>query len=295
MAIKTVLCVAVTVSAAGALSITRKADEQRKADVAVKWSMETDLPRSVLHTNDTVNSGCGEILPGYFIIESLLWEDSWPAKAYNINECSQSCDKKGDDCVGFSYRIPSHSKKKQCYLYKGLHKKLKRGMSFVRCLPGFECQKGLPGFKFSHVGTWKDGHHIKELDEQSVEDCASQCHRKRGCVGLTYWVGHNQDKYCFHFENENNMEGPRRDQRGFSYAKCTTEPVQTHTVLEDGARFLQALASKKDEPKDEPKDDAPTAEEAKPEEEEKDDGLQEASLAEANPAAPAAEEAEPDN
>jgi len=260
MATKIGVCVAVAASVAGALSITGTSEEQRrtlaflsKADVTVKWPMETDLPRTVLHTSDADFSGCGKEVPGYFTIQSLQWESSWPVKATNTTECAEKCDNL-QECVGFSSRQPTGDKKLQCNLYRGLHQKLHRGMSFVRCVPGFECQKGLPGFKFSHVGTWRDGNQIKALDDESVEDCAMACQRNRSCVAMTYFEGHDDDKYCFHFNNENNQPGPRRDMRAFSYSKCTLDAAK---VPEEGVRFLKALASKKDGPKDEQSEDAP--------------------------------------
>lgn len=245
MPIKTVVRVALIVSVAGALSITRKADGQleRKSETNGKWSMDTDLPRTVVQTNDAVSSNCGKDIPGYVTIESLLWESSWPAKAYNHTECAQRCDEH-KECVGFSARQPNRGRL-QCNLYKGLHKQLHRGMSFIRCVKGFECQKGLPGFMFSHAGTWRHGKHITELDDEDIEGCAMACHRNRACVAITYFVGHDEDKFCFHFENENNKDGPRRDMRAYSYAKCSADAPPA--VPEDGRRLLLALSSKKDE------------------------------------------------
>jgi len=237
MAIKMFTRVAVTVSVAGALELSEK------ADATAKWAMDSDLPRAVLQTNDMENSGCGKEVPGYFMIESLLWESSWPSKAFNTSQCAEQCDK-NTDCVGFSSRQPNRGRL-QCNLYKGLHKKLHRGMSFVRCVPGFECQKGLPGFKFSHAGTWRDGRQIAALDDMEVEACAMECHKNRACVGITYFVGHDEDKYCFHFENEDNKGGPRRDMRAYSYSKCAAQSVEK--IPEDGMRLLESLALKKAE------------------------------------------------
>eukprot|EP00959_Pyramimonas_sp_CCMP1952_P188387 3939708-Pyramimonas_sp.AAC.1 len=70
MAIEIVARVALTVSAAVALSIAEGEGLQRKtAHTKTEWPMETDLPRTVLQTNDMNSSGCGREIPGYFTIE----------------------------------------------------------------------------------------------------------------------------------------------------------------------------------------------------------------------------------
>jgi len=236
---------AMTISVARAFSITDKEDVQRRKrkKTHTEWPMETDLPRTVLQTNDNENSGCGKEVPGYFMIESLLWEDSWPAKARNTTACSWRCNEH-QDCVGFSARQPTHGRM-QCNLYRGLRRQLNRGTSFVRCMPGFQCQKGLPGFQFSHAGTWRDGKQIEALDDESVEECAAACRRSRACVGITHFVAHDEDKYCFHFENADNKGGPRRDMRAYTYSKCAAQ--DDAQVPEESMLLLRALASKKDE------------------------------------------------
>jgi len=216
---------------------------KRGAMDKVQWPMETDLPRTVLVSNNSNSSGCGAKIPGYFMIETLLWESTWPVemkKSDGEQQCAKHCEK-ATDCVGFSARQPLKGRM-QCHLYKGLHQKLHRGNSFVRCVPGFQCQKGLPGFQFSHAGTWRDGKQIEALDGEAIEECALGCRRNRACVGFTHFVGHDEDKFCFHFENENNKEGPRRDMRAFSYARCTSEPVE---IPQDSMLLLQSLEAKK--------------------------------------------------
>jgi hypothetical protein len=257
MAIMMVVRAAMTVSVASALVITENAvaDEIRRGKRStthlikrgamdkVQWPMETDLPRTVLQSNNSNSSGCGVKIPGYFMIESLLWESTWPIemkKSDGERQCAKACEK-ATDCVGFSARQPTKGRM-QCHLYKGLHQKLHRGHSFVRCVPGFQCQKGLPGFQFSHAGTWRDGKQIETLDGEAIEECAMACRRNRACVGFTHFVGHDEDKYCFHFENENNKEGPRRDMRAFSYARCTSEITE---IPKDSMLLLQSLEAKK--------------------------------------------------
>ncbi|CAK0906830.1 unnamed protein product [Prorocentrum cordatum] len=238
MAIAAFVRAAVTISFAGALSISEKVDGGKS-----KWPMETDLPRTVLASNNSEFSGCGKNISGYFLIESLMWESTWLAKVSSTASCANACDK-NEDCVGFSSRKPTGGKPLQCHLYRGLHKKLHRGNSFVRCMKGFECQKGLGGFKFSHAGTWRDGKMIEALADEPIEQCAVACKRNRACVGFTHYVGTDDDSYCFHFENEDNKEGPKRDMRTVTYSKCTheQEPIPHESMV-----LLRQLASKKDD------------------------------------------------
>jgi len=214
MAIAAFVRAAVTISFAGALSISEKVDGGKS-----KWPMETDLPRTVLASNNSEFSGCGKNISGYFLIESLMWESTWLAKVSSTASCANACDK-NEDCVGFSSRKPTGGKPLQCHLYRGLHKKLHRGNSFVRCMKGFECQKGLGGFKFSHAGTWRSGKRIPHLDDEDMEECRLACRKDRGCVGFTHRVNREDDKFCLLFEDPDNRQGPSRDSRASTYSKC---------------------------------------------------------------------------
>lgn len=60
------------------------------------------------------------------------------------------------------------------------------------------------------------------------------------CVGFTYRVTKEGDTSCFHFENEENKEGPTRDMRSNTYSKCAQFQVPA-------APESQALDSKDEE------------------------------------------------
>ncbi|CAK0886695.1 unnamed protein product [Prorocentrum cordatum] len=231
MAIKTVVRAAVTVSVVGAISV-----DMQKA--GTMWTM-SDLPRSVLKSKDDAVSGCGKEIPGYFQFPGLKWANTWRSiETWNSTVCAQTCDD-NSNCIAFTAKArQDRHGKMHCNLYKGLLKQMDhRAMSYMRCVSGFDCEDG---FQFTHAGTWKGGKQIDKLDYESKAECRLACYYNRGCVGFTYRVTKEGDTSCFHFENEENKEGPTRDMRSNTYSKCAQFQVPA-------APESQALDSKDEE------------------------------------------------
>mmetsp|Transcript_44427 Transcript_44427/g.123842 ORF Transcript_44427/g.123842 Transcript_44427/m.123842 type:complete len:266 (-) Transcript_44427:109-906(-) len=231
MTIKTAVCAAVTASAASALK------------TQAKWGILTDLPRAELQAKDLAASGCGKDLPGYFTIEGLMWEASWQkSKVWNATECAQNCDE-NTHCVGFSTRR-GHGKL-ECSLYKGLQKQPDHmATSYTKCLKGFDgCNDG---FQFSHAGTWRNGKKMVRLDDEDMEECQKACRLNRGCVAFTYRVNKVDDKFCVHFEDAGNKEGPKKESRANTYTKCILEGSQAfedNSTAEDNSTLEDAASA----------------------------------------------------
>mmetsp|Transcript_5375 Transcript_5375/g.14389 ORF Transcript_5375/g.14389 Transcript_5375/m.14389 type:complete len:272 (+) Transcript_5375:91-906(+) len=237
MASKTVVRAAVTVSVARALSVTGKAGAE------TKWGMFTDLPRAELQAKDLAASGCGKDLPGYFTIDGLMWEASWQkSKVWNSTDCAQICDA-NTHCVGFTTRR-GHGKL-ECSLYKGLQKQPDHmATSYTKCLKGFDgCNDG---FQFSHAGTWRNGKKMVRLDDEDMEECQKACRLNRGCVAFTYRVNKVDDKFCVHFEDAGNKEGPKKESRANTYTKCILEGSQAfedNSTAEDNSTLEDAASA----------------------------------------------------
>jgi len=239
MAIRTVVRAAVAFSAASALSMSESVYGQHVQEMEARWNMGTDLPRALLVSKDQAASGCGKDYPGYFTIDGLMWMGTWKsAKSWETTGCARHCDE-NRHCIGFSTRQPRHGKL-QCWMYKGLIPQQDHlAKAYMRCIKGFECQDG---FQFSHNGTWRAGKRIPHLDDEDMEECRLACRKDRGCVGFTFRVNHQEDKFCYHFEDADNRQGPSRDSRAITYSKCAQ-------LLEDGS-VLRTAATNETEAED---------------------------------------------
>jgi len=227
MAIKSVVRAAVTVSVASALSL----DAQHMQKTGTKWSMQTDLPRVELQTKDLAASGCGKDVSGYFKIDGLMWNASWRnSKVWNTEECAKTCDEI-TACVGFTTRR-GHGKV-ECLMYKGLQRQADHlAMSYMKCFKGFDsCQDG---FQFSHAGTWRNGIKQKKLDDEDAVECQKMCKMNRACVAFTHKVNKIDDKFCFHFVDAGNEEGPTKESKANTYSKCVLEG-SLQEALEDNS------------------------------------------------------------
>jgi len=248
MTIKSVVGAAVTVSVASAFSLTGKTDAQHMQKTEARWSMQTDLPRVELQTKNLAASGCGKDVPGYFKIDGLIWNASWRnSKVWNTDECAKTCDE-NTACVGFFTRR-GHGKV-ECSLYKGLQRKADHSaMSYMKCFKGFDnCQDG---FQFSHAGTWRNGIKQRKLDDEDMVECQKMCKMSRACVAFTHRVNNMNDKFCFHFEDAGNEEGPTKESRANTYSKCVLEGslqevVEDNSTAEDNSTLENPASA--DEP-----------------------------------------------
>lgn len=179
--------------------------------------VEFNLPRTVVEFHD--NHTCGKELPGYVMIEGLLWENSGRYGVRNVTDCMRACDS-SKTCTGFTSRVPKYGRM-QCNLYKGLHREADHeGMSYTKCAKGLHSDC-LGGFQFSHAGTWRNGVRMKDLDGEDLGACAKGCYTNRACVAFTHRVtSMSEETECWHFESEGNKEGPQRDTRAHTYSKC---------------------------------------------------------------------------
>jgi hypothetical protein len=229
MAIKTVVRAAVTVSIAVALSVDVRTGTMWKA---------SDLPRSMLKAVGEA-SGCGKELPGYYQFPGLRWATSWgnTIQTWNTSVCAQNCDD-NRHCIAFTAKKPRHGKM-ICSFYRGLQDQPDhRAMSYMRCVTGFDCQDG---FQFARAGAWKGGTTMDNLEMESKAECRLACYENRGCVGFTYRMTKTGESFCYHFENEDNKDGPTRDMRANTYSKCGVfeaapeldEPNQTEESADD--------------------------------------------------------------
>jgi len=235
---------AVTVSVASALSLTGKADAQHMQKTETKWGMLTDLPRAELQSKNLAASGCGKDIPGYFTIDGLMWDVSWRnSKVWNATECAQTCDEI-TSCVAFT-ALRGHGKV-ECSLYKGLQRQGDHmAMSYMKCFKGFDgCQDG---FQFSHAGTWRNGIKMKKLDDEDMVECQKECQKNRACVAFTHRVNKVDDKFCVHFEDAGNKEGPTKEAKARTYTKCVLEgslqdAIEDNSTEEDNST-VEDLAS----------------------------------------------------
>jgi len=218
MAIGSVIRAAVAVSAASALSVK----DQGALGSDVAWSRATNLPRTVLVSKHADVTKCGEDFPGYFKMDGLYWLSEFATGARNRTACKDDCDA-AKNCIGFT-ALKSKTERMRCSLHKGLQQQVDhRAVSFSKCqIKGFACQNG---FQFSHAGTWRSGKQIEELDDEALDACAKACKKDKGCVGFTHRESKDGDTYCFHFENEENRIGAKRNQHAHTYAKCTNDLI----------------------------------------------------------------------
>jgi hypothetical protein len=229
MAIIGFLCGAVAVSVASALSVQSTEGSQ--------WSMLTNLPRSALDSKHPDVTGCGADFEGYFKIDGLYWQSSFKTGARTRTACMQDCNE-AKNCIGFTARKKNGAERLRCTLHKGLQQQMDhRAVSYSKCqFKGFAC---LNGFQFSHAGTWRSGTQIEALDDEVLEDCAYACRKDRGCVGFTHRESKEGDTFCYHFLNEENAAGPRRDKYAHTYAKCTN--VEDDSLVQANASEDQQM------------------------------------------------------
>jgi len=248
MAIKSVVRAAVTVSVAGALSLTGKADAEHMQETESMWGTLTDLPRGELQFQNLAAAGCGKDVPGYFTIQDLMWDGSWlNSKVWSNTECGQTCDQ-NSHCVAFSTKR-GHGKL-ECTLYKGLQKKPDHyAMSYIKCIKGYSgCHDG---FQFSHYGTWRNGQNMERLEDEDAEECQKACKANRGCVAFTHRTTRVEDRFCLHFTDDSNKQGPKKESKVTTYSKCVLEGslsalIEDNATAEDNSTVEDAASA--DEP-----------------------------------------------
>jgi len=228
MAIGGFIRAAAAVSVAGALSVQTEEG----------WSMQTNMPRTVLQSKHQEVTGCGNDFPGYFKIDGLYWNSSYKTASRNRTGCMQDCEA-AKNCIGFTAR-KTKVERMRCTLHKGLQPQGDhRALSFSKCqINGFACHHG---FQFSHAGTWRSGTQIVDLDDEPLAYCAKACKRNRGCTAFTHRESKEGDTYCFHFLNEENAAGPTRDKHSHTYAKCTSVAEEDSSLGADNVTDDQLM------------------------------------------------------
>merc|ERR1719221_937679 len=71
-------------------------------------------------------------------------------------------------------------------------------------------------------------------EDEDAEECQKACKANRGCVAFTHRTTRVEDRFCLHFTDDSNKQGPKKESKVTTYSKCVLEGSLS-ALIEDNA------------------------------------------------------------